>query len=80
MNAQNSALPVKQFAIYGLYGDRDIIIPIDYKCKILISENGVGKTILLNALYAVLTSRFSGLEALEFEKIVITYDLRTYDV
>lgn len=65
--------PISKFAIYGLHGDRDAVIPMDHRCKILISENGVGKTTILNALYAMLTCRFSRLNALEFEKITLTF-------
>lgn len=73
MTAQAYTSPISKFAIYGLHGDRDIVIPMDHRCKILISENGVGKTTVLNALYAMLTCRFSRLDALEFEKIVLTF-------
>ena len=53
-------LPITQFAIYGLYGERNIVIPFNRPAKILVSENGVGKTTVLKALYAVLMCQFLG--------------------
>jgi predicted ATPase len=63
-----------QFAIYGLYGERNIVIPFNHPTKILVSENGVGKTTVLNALYVVLTSHFFKLTSLDFERIVLTFN------
>lgn len=65
--------PLSEFSIYGLHNDKDIIIPFSYPCKILVSENGTGKTTLLNALYAVLTGRFFKLENLLFDKIKVKF-------
>lgn len=65
--------PLSEFSIYGLYGNRDIIIPFPYPWKVLVSENGLGKTTVLNTLYAVLSGRFFKLENLEFGKIVATF-------
>lgn len=40
MTCQESALPpIIKFAVYGLHGDRDIVIPTDQRCKILVSIN-----------------------------------------
>jgi predicted ATP-binding protein involved in virulence len=66
-------LPFKQFAIYGLYADRNIIIPFNQAAKILVSENGLGKTTVLNTLNAVLTRQFFKLTSLDFESIVLTF-------
>ena len=65
--------PLSEFAIYDLYGDRSIIIPFPHPRKILVSENGLGKTTMLNTLYAVLSGRFFKLENLEFREIVATF-------
>ncbi len=73
MPSNNSILPLTQFAIYGLYGERNIVIPFNHPAKILVSENGVGKTTVLNALYAVLTCQFFKLATLDFEKIVLKF-------
>ena len=67
------SLPITEFAIYGLHGDKDIVIPIEHQCKILISENGMGKTTVLKALYATLTCQFFRLNNLEFKNIIINF-------
>jgi predicted ATPase len=73
MSSNNSTLPLTQFAIYGLYGERNIVIPFNHPAKILVSENGVGKTTVLNALYAVLRCQFFKLATLDFERIVLKF-------
>lgn len=73
MSSKNSTLPFTQFTIYGLYGDRNILIPFTHPTKILVSENGVGKTTVLNALYAVLRCQFFKLATLDFERIVLEF-------
>lgn len=73
MTLHECTLPINRFAIYGLHGDRDIVIPMEDQFKILISENGMGKTTVLNALYAMLNCRFSRLDALEFERIILSF-------
>jgi len=73
MTHHKYAPPIVKFAVYGLHGDRDIVIPTDQRCKILIAENGRGKTIVLKSLYAMLSGQFSRLNSLEFEKIILTF-------
>jgi len=75
MNTHSTQIsPISEFAIYGLYGDRDIVIPFPYPRKILVSENGWGKTTVLNTLYAVLTGRFFKLERLPFDHIQVKFE------
>ena len=64
---------ISEFSIYGLYGDRDVIIPFPYSRKILVSENGMGKTTLLNTVYAILSGKFFKLENLEFNQIIVRF-------
>ncbi|OUD15712.1 AAA family ATPase [Thioflexithrix psekupsensis] len=65
--------PLSEFAIYGLYGDRDIVIEFPYPIKILVSENGMGKTTVLNILYSILSGRFYRLENMLFERIIVKF-------
>lgn len=65
---------LKEFKINGLFGSRDVKIPLDGPVKILIGENGLGKTTILNALYYTLTSQFYKLSSLHFYSITITLD------
>ncbi|MCP4345940.1 MAG: ATP-binding protein [Desulfobacterales bacterium] len=58
--------------IHKLYGEMDIEIPFGrYKVKILISENGVGKTNTLRILEAVLSRKFYKLTAFDFKEIIL---------
>ncbi|MCZ4410001.1 AAA family ATPase [Cryomorphaceae bacterium 1068] len=63
---------LKEFKIVGLFKSRDVSIPLDGPVKILIGENGLGKTTILNALYYTLTSQFYKLSSLQFDSIEVT--------
>jgi len=64
---------IKSFSITGLFGDRDVIIPFDSNVKILVAENGTGKTTVLNSLYNTVSGEFFKLRGLDFEKISLTF-------
>lgn len=61
------------FEMYGLFGIRDIIIPFNTNVKILIGENGLGKTSVLNALYYTLTGDFWKLNSIVFDKLILRF-------
>lgn len=69
----NKKSNIKSFSIFGLFGMRDIIIPFDNNIKILIGENGLGKTSVLNALYYTLIGEFSKLNSIVFDKLVLDF-------
>ncbi len=60
---------LKRFSIYGFLGINDVHISFDDNIKILIGENGLGKTQVLNIFYYTLTINFSKLSELAFNKI-----------
>jgi len=64
---------IKKFEIIGLFGDRNIHIDFqkDENVKILIGENGTGKTHILNILYYILSGKIEKLADIEFEKIIL---------
>jgi predicted ATP-binding protein involved in virulence len=62
---------IKSFTINGLFGTTNLTIPFDDKVKILIGENGLGKTQVLNMLYFVLTKQWEKLKGLSFDNIVL---------
>ncbi len=64
---------IKSFSIYGLFGTKDIHIPFDENIKILIGENGIGKTQILNLLYYTLTRNFIKLSEIHFNRLVISF-------
>lgn len=66
---------IRHFCIKKLFGFRNIDISFEDNIKILIGENGLGKTTVLNALYYVLSEKYHKLYQIEFESI----SLKIYD-
>jgi predicted ATP-binding protein involved in virulence len=64
---------IKSFTINGLFGTTNLTIPFEGKAKILIGENGLGKTQVLNMLYYTLTKRFHKLMSYEFQSIDLIF-------
>lgn len=64
---------IKSFTVNGLFGTTDLVIPFEDKAKILIGENGLGKTQVLNMLYYTLTKKFEKLFEYAFDSIIIEF-------
>jgi predicted ATPase len=62
-----------EFSIFGLFAERDVCIPFESPVKILVSENGAGKTTILNTMYAVLNGNYQKLKSHEFERIRLSF-------
>lgn len=62
------------FQLRGLHGYKDLAIECADPASIVLAENGVGKTTLLNTLYALLSGRISRLASLDFESATLTFD------
>jgi hypothetical protein len=66
-------LQIKSFEIYGLFGTDNIVIPFDDDgIKILIGENGTGKTQMLNLFYYFLTANFLRLSDFKFSQLKLS--------
>ena len=65
---------IKSFSIYGLFGTNDVHIPFDENIKILIGENGLGKTQILDMLYYTLSMNFIRLNEYAFDKIKVEFE------
>jgi predicted ATPase len=65
---------IKRFKITKLFGFRNVSIPFDDSVKILIGENGLGKTTVLNSLYYVLSEKYIKLFSIEFERIELLFN------
>ena len=52
---------IKRFKITGLFGFRNVDINFEDNVKILIGENGFGKTTVLNSLYYLLNNKYERL-------------------
>lgn len=64
---------IKSFEIKGLYNERNVRIDFEDNIKIIVAENGYGKTTILNALYAVLYGEVDKLKKIEFESMSIIF-------
>tara|TARA_R110001583_G_scaffold173171_2_gene327013 strand:+ start:2293 stop:3618 length:1326 start_codon:yes stop_codon:yes gene_type:complete len=64
---------IKEFFITKLYEERNVRIKFSNPYKILVAENGYGKTTILNSFYALLSGEISKLRKISFEKIGIVF-------
>ncbi|HTF96004.1 MAG TPA: AAA family ATPase [Cellvibrio sp.] len=60
---------IKKFRIHGLHGYKNVEIEFTAQARIIIAENGAGKTTILAALYAFLKRDFYRLAKIRFESI-----------
>ena len=69
MNASN----IKSFSVHNLFGTNDVHIPFKGNIKILVGENGLGKTQVLNLFYYTLTRNFFRLGEFTFDKLILEF-------
>jgi ABC-type lipoprotein export system ATPase subunit len=62
-------IKITEFAIYGLYGHRNITIPIKDNRLILVGVNGLGKTTIISLLYFFLSRQWRRISEYEFSKM-----------
>jgi predicted ATPase len=65
---------IKSFKITGLFGTDTVFIPFEDKVKILIGENGIGKTQVLNIFYYALTKNLFKLSRCHFQTLEIVLE------
>ncbi len=61
--------PLRRFELIGLHGYKNIRLDFQGQAKIVIAENGAGKTIFLSALDAFLSRNFLKLSSIQFERV-----------
>lgn len=64
---------IREFYINDLYGERNIRIPFRDEIKIIVAENGYGKTTILNSFYALISGDISKLRKVSFSKIGVVF-------
>lgn len=64
---------IKQFTIRGLFGYKNVRIDFQDPYRILVGENGSGKTTILNCMYYTLTRKFELLASFRFDRIRIDF-------
>ncbi|ENR5958858.1 AAA family ATPase, partial [Enterobacter hormaechei] len=63
--------PIESFELKGVYGYKNLSMKMKGKTTIFVSENGSGKTTILNALNYLLKGQFSKLKNMSFTEIQI---------
>ena len=65
---------LQKFTINKLFGYQKVNLDFKNKTMILMGENGLGKTSILNSLYFTLTRKWEKLNKINFESIELTID------
>ncbi|WP_426672048.1 AAA family ATPase [Mucilaginibacter sp. McL0603] len=65
---------IKRFIINDLFGSQNVDITFEANTKILIGDNGLGKTTVLNAMYFLLSKKFDRLNKINFSTIELHLD------
>lgn len=65
---------IQKFEIIGLFDYKDIRINFKHNTLIVIGENGFGKTIILNALYFLITHAYQRLLEIKFVELRLIID------
>lgn len=64
---------IKEFFITKLFDERNVRIPFESNLKIIVAENGYGKTTILNSFYALVAGDVSKLRKVVFETIGVSF-------
>lgn len=65
---------IKKFTINNLFGYQNVDLRFENNIMILMGENGLGKTSILNSLYFTLTQKWKKLGKINFESIDLNID------
>lgn len=72
---------IKKFSVFGLFETFDVHITFQDTVKIIVGENGIGKTQVLNLFYYTLTRNFAKLREYNFQKLSLTFsNVKTLDI
>ena len=62
-----------KFEINGLFGDRDVSLPIENDALILVGPNGIGKSSVTNIFYFFVSRQWERLAEYEFSEVAIWF-------
>ncbi|EPN1930291.1 AAA family ATPase [Cronobacter dublinensis] len=68
---EHENFPIQSFRMTGVHGYKDITMTMKGKTTIFVSENGTGKTTILNAIRLLLEQDFVNLMRIDFKSIFI---------
>ncbi|MDD2509052.1 MAG: AAA family ATPase [Aliarcobacter skirrowii] len=63
---------IKRIEIIGLFGERDVVLNLENKVKIIVGENGTGKSHILNIVYYLISNQLLELMKIDFIEIKIS--------
>lgn len=70
----------KSIKIEGLFGKYNYLIDFKDEISIWVSENGIGKTTILNIIVAILSSDKNTLMDINFKKVTVNISGETYEI
>ena len=65
---------IRKFTIKNLFGYQNVDLRFENNIMVLMGENGLGKTSILNSLYFTLTQKWRKLDKINFESIELNID------
>lgn len=80
LNNHINLTSLKSIKIEGLFGKYNYLINFKDDISIWVSENGIGKTTILNIIVAILTSDKNTLMDINFKKVTVDISGETYEI
>lgn len=80
VNNHNNLTSLKSIEIKGLFGKYNYLINFRDDISIWVSENGIGKTTILNIIVAILTGDQNILMDINFKKVIVNISGKSYQI
>ena len=80
VNNHNNLTSLKSIEIKGLFGKYNYLINFRDDISIWVSENGIGKTTILNIIVAILTCDQNTLMDINFKKVIVNISRESYQI
>ena len=80
INNHNNLTSLKSIEIVGLFGRYNYQIDFNNDISIWVSENGIGKTTILNIIVAILTGDQKTLMDINFKKVIVYFSDSLYQI
>lgn len=80
LNNHNNLTSFESIEIEGLFGKYNYLINFRDDISIWVSENGIGKTTILNIIVAILTSDQKTLMDINFKKVIVNISGESYQI
>lgn len=80
LNNHNNLTSLESIEIEGLFGKYNYLINFRHDISIWVSENGIGKTTILNIIVAILTGDQNILMDINFKKVIVKISGESYQI